>query len=77
VAPQVRLNGDYRSDCTGIVHEVDWGDVVTLQSVRSVEYVTLSLSLKNTLNPVMGEPPESGKLQLTITLSGIQVVIGG
>ena len=70
------MKGDYLSDCTGMVHEVDYGDDLTSQSVRSVVYVTLSLSLIKTLNPVIGEPPESGIVQLTITLSGIQVVVG-
>jgi len=36
----------------------------------------LSLYLNITLNPVIGEPPESGIDQLTITLSGTQVVVG-
>ena len=63
------------SDKTGIIQEVESGDVVTSQSDRSVENVRLSLCLKNTLNPVMGEPPESGMFQLTITLSGDQVVV--
>jgi len=70
------LNGDVRSDCTGIVQEVDDGDEVTSQSFRSVENVRLSLFLNKTLNPVIGEPPESGMIQFTITLSGIQVVVG-
>ena len=29
------------------------------------------------MNPVIGEPPESGIVQLIITLSGIQIVVGG
>jgi hypothetical protein len=57
------------------MQEFDYGDVVTLQSIRSVENVSLSLSLNKTLNPVIGEPPESGIVQLTITLSGTQVVV--
>ena len=57
--------------------EVAYGDELTLQSVRSVVNVILSLSLNQTLNPVIGEPPESGMIQLTITLSGTQVVVGG
>ena len=36
----------------------------------------MSLYLNITLNPVIGEPPESGIDQLTITLSGTQVVVG-
>ena len=60
-----------------MVHEVDSGDDLTSQSVRSGVNVILSLSLTKTLNPVIGEPPESGDVQLTITLSGIQVVVGG
>jgi len=70
------LNGDVRSDCTGIVQDVADGDEVTSQSVRSVENVILSLYLNKTLNPVIGEPPESGMIQLTKTLSGTQVVVG-
>jgi hypothetical protein len=49
------LNGDARSDCTGIVQEVADGDEVTSQSVRSVENVTLSLFLNKTLNPVINQ----------------------
>jgi hypothetical protein len=60
-----------------MVQEVAYGNEVTSQSVRSGEYVRLSLALNRTLKPVIGEPPESGMIQLTITLSGIQVVIGG
>jgi len=71
------LKGDERSDSTGMVQEVANGDEVTSQSLRSGEYVTLSLALNRTSNPVIGEPPESGIVQLTITLSGIQVVVGG
>jgi hypothetical protein len=70
------LKGGSRSDCTGIVQVVANGEEVTSQSVRSVVYVVLSLSLMKTSNPVIGEPPESGIVQLTITLSGIQVVVG-
>ena len=70
------MNGDYLSDCTGMVHEVDNGDDLTSQSVRSSVNVMLSLYLIKILNPVIGEPPESGIVQLTITLSGIQVVVG-
>ena len=70
------MKGDYLSDCTGIEHKVDNGDDLTSQSVRSVVYVTLSLYLIKILNPVIGEPPESGDVQFTITLSGAQVVEG-
>jgi hypothetical protein len=73
--PQGRLNGYYLSDKTGIVQEAADGDEVTSQSIRSGENVILSLSLNKTSNPVIGEPPESGIVQLTITSSGIQVVI--
>ena len=59
-----------------MVHEVDNGDDLTSQSVRSSVNVMLSLYLIKILNPVIGEPPESGIVQLTITLSGIQVVVG-
>ena len=58
------------------MQEVAEGDEVTSQSFRSVEKVKLSLFLNKTLNPVIGEPPESGIYQLTITLSGTQVVVG-
>ena len=70
------MNGDVRSDCTGIVQDVADGNEVTSQSDKSVENVRLSLYLNKTLNPVIGEPPESGMIQFTITLSGTQVVVG-
>ena len=76
LAPQGRLNGGNLKSWTYIVQLVAYPWFTTLQPLRSVVNVTLSLYLIKILNPVIGEPPESGDVQFTITLSGAQVVEG-
>jgi len=51
-------------------------DVLMSQLDRSAEYVVKSPCLIVTVYPVIGLPLLSGAVQVTITLSGYQIVFG-